>query len=1008
MHLNDNISTISLLCVEDDQVAREAVYATLTRKYPALVLFTAENGAEGLELFKRHKPDIVLTDICMPIMDGIEMARQIRALSPGTDIIATTAYSDTNYLLAAIKIGISRYVLKPLDLAPLFEAIDESIARIAMKRQVKAQNDFIRKLSLAVEQSVSMVLITDAGGIVEYINEKFSAVTGYAPEEVIGQSLRSVMTNASPVDTFENIWNTIVCGSEWRGEIMNRKKNGDLYCEEVSISPLAGVEGDITNFVAVMEDISKRKRMEEALRESEFFISASQRAASIGSYKTDFVAGVWESSDILDRIFGIDKGYDRSIQGWLDLVHPDDREGLSRYWVEEVVAGRHSFDREYRIVRQSDGQTRWVNGLGKVSSDANGNITSLIGTVQDITDRKRTEEELKLKSFTIDNLAEEILWITPDARIWNANEVACKKLGYTREELLSLTIADIDPLFPQEVWSSHWEELRAAGNLQFESLHKTKNGQVFPVDIIANCIIHNGMEYNCAIMRDISERKALEQALRNSEEQFRSLCDSAPLGIFRTDRNGDNNYINSRWEQITGLTAAEGLGNGWLKGIHPDDVKQLTRLWIEATATGRIYSHEHRQITPEGKTVWVHALANPIKDADGNANGYVGTVEDITELRQARQDALKAQKLDSLAVLAGGIAHDFNNILTGILGNISIAQMQVHDPEQVTIRLENAAKASIRARDLTQQLLTFSRGGEPVKKIIKLRGLLQEAVNFALHGSNVMCEFDIADDLWTIEVDEGQIVQVIHNLVLNAVQAMPEGGVITVSARNVDSLYEQKRFVMVSVKDTGVGIPEHHLHKIFDPYFTTKEQGSGLGLATSYSIVKKHGGKLRAISALGKGSTFKISIPAASQECAVKPASGTAGFHGGGRILVMDDEDSIREVAKTILEKLGYDVACAENGAEAVELYRQGKEEGRSFSVVILDLTIPGGIGGKEAVRRLLELDPEVKAIVSSGYSNDPIMANYQEYGFSAVLTKPYRPREMDEVLHEVLGVANP
>jgi len=357
--------------------------------------------------------------------------------------------------------------------------------------------------------------------------------------------------------------------------------------------------------------------------------------------------------------------------------------------------------------------------------------------------------------------------------------------------------------------------------------------------------------------------------------------------------------------------------------------------------------------------------------------------------------------------LAGGIAHDFNNILTAILGNISLARMQQHDSEKTAKRLAEAENAASRARDLTQQLLTFARGGEPVKKVVKAGALLKEAAGFAMHGSSVRCEFALADDLWPVEVDEGQLSQVIHNLVINAAQAMPDGGIITIGAANYRSLPEGQRCVRISVADTGTGIPEQHLQRIFDPYFTTKQQGSGLGLATCYSIIKKHGGFISVESTLGKGSTFCLSLPASELSGAVKPESQTDLAYGAGRVLVMDDEEPVRETLQAILEELGYTAECTENGAEAVELYQRRKEEGTPFSVVILDLTIPGGIGGKDAIAMLRNIEPGIKAVVSSGYSTDPVMGSYREYGFSAVLSKPFQVQEMSKVLQELRGAAS-
>jgi signal transduction histidine kinase/ActR/RegA family two-component response regulator len=445
------------------------------------------------------------------------------------------------------------------------------------------------------------------------------------------------------------------------------------------------------------------------------------------------------------------------------------------------------------------------------------------------------------------------------------------------------------------------------------------------------------------------------------------------------------------------------MGQGWIKAVHPDDKGEISKIWLEATETGGNYAHECRLLTAQKETVWVRTLARPLKGPDGSFAGFVGTVEDITELQRIKQDMLKTEKLESLGILAGGIAHDFNNILSAILGNISLARFQAHDPEKVAQRLEEAENAVVRAKDLTLQLLTFARGGDPVKKVIKVSSLLKEAAGFASHGSVVKCKFVLADDLWPIEADEGQLSQVIHNLVLNAIQAMPNGGKITIVANNAETPSGGNKFVKISVADTGTGIPEDLLPKIFDPYFTTKQQGSGLGLASCFSIITKHDGKIRVESTLGKGTTFHISLPATEELEETVPATRLEVVRGKGRVLVMDDDEMVREILIESLEELGYLVECTENGSAAVELYRKRQEEGTPFAAVIMDLTIPGGIGGKEAISSLIQIDPHVKAIVSSGYATDPIMANCREYGFSGVLSKPYRLQELNKILQELL-----
>jgi len=505
------------------------------------------------------------------------------------------------------------------------------------------------------------------------------------------------------------------------------------------------------------------------------------------------------------------------------------------------------------------------------------------------------------------------------------------------------------------------------------------------------------------ISRDVTERARIEKALAASEEQFRTLCDAAPIGILRYDAAGGNVYCNPRWREITGIPASEEMVKGWFGKIHPDDVEEFRALWLDAMAKGRSASHEHRQLTPQGNVIWVRVLLSSITSGEGAVVSHVVTLEDVTALQLAREGLAKKEKLESLGLLAGGIAHDFNNILLAIFGNISLARFHPDDPEVVAKRLGDAESAIDRATRLTKQLLTFARGGEPVKESVDLGELLQDAARELLQESPVDCRFSLEGNLWPVEADPGQLAQVIRHLVQNALQAMPEGGSLSVAAENASSRPGGGRFVKVTVSDTGTGIAQGNLARIFDPYFTTKPQASGLGLATCYSVITKHGGKIRAASTEGSGSSFSFSLPASAPRDNPVPPPPAAMLRGSGRVLVMDDDEHIREVAQGILELLGYTAEVTGNGAEAVELYRTRREQGTPFCAAILDLTVPGGMGGKETVDRLLEIDPGVKAVVSSGYSDDPVMANYREHGFGAVLSKPYRPQEISRVLGELI-----
>ncbi|MBI5589384.1 MAG: response regulator [Deltaproteobacteria bacterium] len=393
---------------------------------------------------------------------------------------------------------------------------------------------------------------------------------------------------------------------------------------------------------------------------------------------------------------------------------------------------------------------------------------------------------------------------------------------------------------------------------------------------------------------------------------------------------------------------------------------------------------------------------------EGRPVGRVWSFRDVTRQKKLEEELLKAQKLESIGVLAEGIAHDFNNILTMILGNISLAKMTAEPGGKVCNWLNEAEKASARAKDLTQQLLTFSKGGVPIKKVISLEHAIKYSMSFALRGANVKGDFRITGGFRTVEADEGQIIQALNNLIINAIQAMPDGGVLTIEVSTVviesrDNLpLINGEYVKITLADQGAGIPAENLLRIFDPYFTTKQKGSGLGLAVTYSIIKNHGGHIDVESMAGSGTVFTIHMPASEEPVEITEIEESR-IAGKGRILIMDDEEMVREVGREILCHLGYDAETAGDGAEAIEASKNAKNAGKPFDVVILDLTIPGGMGGKEAVKRLREIDPSVKAIVSSGYSNDPVMADFCAYGFNEVMIKPYNVTELSLALHKMI-----
>ena len=393
----------------------------------------------------------------------------------------------------------------------------------------------------------------------------------------------------------------------------------------------------------------------------------------------------------------------------------------------------------------------------------------------------------------------------------------------------------------------------------------------------------------------------------------------------------------------------------------------------------------------------------------------IGVILDITERKKAESEKIKleaqlfqSQKMEALGTLAGGIAHDFNNMLAVIMGNISCILIKMDIDDDLKEALVDVQKSINQAKNLTKQLITFAKGGTPILKAIDLNPLIKETAKLVLRGSNSICKFNLAEDLWTIEADEGQLKQALSNLIINANQAMPEGGIIRIDTEN--EYVDKDRpfplaagpYVSIKVTDQGIGIPEKHLSKIFDPFFTTKKTGSGLGLATTFSIIQRHGGHIWAESVESKGTTFVIYLPSSEKPIEQSEHEEESTHLGHGKILIMDDQDFVLKMAGRMLSQMGYEYETATDGAQAIEFYRTAYESGCPFDLVILDLTVPGGIGGATAIPELQKIDPKIKAVVSSGYSNDPIMSNYKDYGFCGVVPKPYTISQLADLLNKI------
>ncbi|MCD6388609.1 MAG: response regulator [Desulfobulbaceae bacterium] len=518
------------------------------------------------------------------------------------------------------------------------------------------------------------------------------------------------------------------------------------------------------------------------------------------------------------------------------------------------------------------------------------------------------------------------------------------------------------------------------------------------------------------LKRKIDERHKAEKEANEARERLDVTLRSIGDGVVVTDLDGKIVLINKITEQLTGVSQEEAVGRlnqEIFNIINEKTGKPCENPATKVLATGKIVASANHTalIARDGTQYSIKDSGAPIYDNEDKIIGTVLVFRDVTEEKRTAEELFKVRKLESVGVLAGGIAHDFNNLLTVILGNIELAGMSIDSTSETYLLLQNAKKASIKAQNLTQKLLTFSKGGDPVKQTSLIGKIIIDSAEFELRGSSVVCDYNIPDDLWKVDVDIGQMGQVIQNIILNARHAMAEGGVIDVSCENIADIKKEtvslpgQKYIKITIADTGSGVPKEYIDRIFDPYFSTKQTGSGLGLAVCHSIISKHDGNMSVKSLEGKGTNFTIYLPASLQSGQDTRTSEEdfAETERKTRILVMDDETMVRDVAKQMLERLGHEVVLAENGHKAIELYNEYFKSGRSIDVIIMDLTIQGSMGGNDAVQEILRINPEAKVVVASGSLNDSIMANYQEHGFKSSIAKPFQMAALNKTINTIL-----
>ncbi|MBE9487352.1 MAG: PAS domain S-box protein, partial [Chloroflexi bacterium] len=692
---------------------------------------------------------------------------------------------------------------------------------------------------------------------------------------------------------------------------------------------------------------------------------------------------------------------------------------------EELIAlteGKTHF-RSEAVVKTLDGERRDVIVQLFVEPDSRGWSQAYLA-LTDISEQKKSENALQSSESQLRSIlrvAPTGIALVVDRVLQASNQKLCEIVGYPREELIGQSARMFYRTNEdyEYVSQEQYRQIDLYGTGTIETRWQRKDGAIIDVLLCSTPLnatdISEGV--TCTIL-DMTARKQAERALRDSEENLRTILHSIGDAVIATDAQQRVIRLNPIAEQLTGWDASEATGKNLKEVFNITNAEtglQAEDIVGKALTSGNIVRLSNQTIlrSKEGKQYPIADSAAPIKDAGGNTNGAVLVFRDMTEELRTREELQRIQTLESIGILAGGIAHDFNNILMGLFGNIALAKRKLSPDHPSYKNLQNAENSADRARNLTGKLLTFAKGGEPIRDHVSLADLIKEVVGFDLTGSNVKLIFEYPEDLWAADVDKGQIQQVFSNLTTNANQAMLEGGELQISLQNLDNIdsiiqsLAPGKYIKAVVKDNGPGIDENDLGRIFDPYFSTKQAGSGLGLATVYSIIHKHNGQISVTSEPGKGTTFTLLLPAkdsAPPRQKTAEVETTLPLFPTARILVMDDESAIRDLVTELLKNIGYSVATTGNCHEAIAAYKQAREKGEDFDIVILDLTIPGGPGGEKAVKEILQINPEAKVIVASGYAEDPVMSRYAEYGFKGVITKPFSLGELQKVLETTMA----
>ncbi len=952
-------------------------------------------GYSRKELFAMGPTDID------PNLSAKDIGLLIEGMKKDDKQVFSTEHKTKDGRIIPVEISSSRimYNGKPHILSVSRDISKRKEAEAALRRSEE-------KYRAVFENTGTAVIIIEKNKIISLVNRKFEDLSGFSRDEIEGKKDWTDFVVKEDLERMQQYHgnrraNPLNAPKHYEFRFINKDK--EIKNILIYVDMIPGTE----NSIASLLDITDRKKAMEAVQESEERFQTVIENLPQGICVHDLDGRIMLVNKGTCELTGYTK--EEMLNMSVSDIDPGSRSRKDRenLWLKLKKGGNF---KRIEVINYRKDATTFPAEVYISAINLKGR-PMILAIIHDITERKKALEKLKEseeKFQTVtDNLPQGLFVHNFEGNFVLVNKASCGLTGYTEKELLSMKVSDVDPASQtRDDRQNLWLKMKKGGSKRVESTHYRKDDSTYPAEVYLSAIKLDDVPVILAIAHDITKRVEALEKLSKSEEKYRNLYESITDAFVNTDLNGKILEFNEHYLEMLGYTREE-IRKLKSKDLTPEKWHKAESEIEEEQILKRGYSdvYEKEYIKKDGIVFPVEIRSFLLNDEEGKPQSIWSIVRDISGRKNMEKELRKVDRLESLGILAGGIAHDFNNLLTGILGNVSLAQIK--EGEDTSDLLEDAKQASIQAKNLTQQLLTFAKGGEPIKGEVSIENIIKVSSGFTLHGSNVKCFYDFSPDLWKVEVDKGQMSQVADNLVINAKQAMPSGGKIRIKTANIilkkDSSIPlpEGKYVKITFSDEGMGIPKTHLSKIFDPYFTTKQRGSGLGLATVFSVIQKHDGYITVESESGKGTTFYIYLPAKEEAKKEEKTKSRVEqyLRGEGKILVMDDEETIRNTLGGILKKLGYIVTLTTRGEEALTEYKKALSSGEPYDVVILDLTIAGGMGGKKTMEKLLKIDPGVRAIVSSGYSTDPIMARYDEFGFKAVAVKPY---DVDELVKAI------